>query len=60
MTSLHSVALDAAAALRVLVPASIPSPPQHTWQIGIFPLRAYALAILAGIAVAVWLAAKSA
>lgn len=58
MTSLHSVALDAAASLHALVPASIPSPPQHTWQIGIFPLRAYALAILAGIAVAIWITAK--
>ena len=40
------------------VVASIPSPSQHTWSIGPFPLRAYALAILAGIAVAVWLTRK--
>lgn len=38
--------------------ASIPSPSQHTWYLGPFPLRAYALAILAGIAVAVWLTRK--
>jgi prolipoprotein diacylglyceryl transferase len=35
--------------------AAIPSPPQHTWYLGPFPLRAYALAILAGIVVALWL-----
>ncbi|QDW63268.1 prolipoprotein diacylglyceryl transferase [Oerskovia sp. KBS0722] len=40
------------------VVASIPSPSEHTWYIGPFPLRAYALAILAGIAVAVWLTRK--
>ncbi|WP_206074609.1 prolipoprotein diacylglyceryl transferase [Antribacter gilvus] len=45
MTSL----LQAAAAL----PASIPSPSQHTWYLGIFPLRAYALAILLGIIAAI-------
>lgn len=38
--------------------AAIPSPSEHTWHIGPFPLRAYALAILAGIAVAVWLTRK--
>ena len=35
--------------------AYIPSPPQGVWNIGPFPLRAYALCILAGILVAVWL-----
>ncbi len=43
--------VEAAGAL----PAAIPSPPQHTWYVGPFPIRAYALAILAGIAVALWL-----
>lgn len=38
-----------------VLPAAIPSPSQHTWYLGPFPLRAYALAILAGIAVALWL-----
>ncbi|MCP2266769.1 prolipoprotein diacylglyceryl transferase [Promicromonospora thailandica] len=36
----------------------IPSPAQHTWYLGIFPLRAYALAILAGIVVGLWLTAR--
>jgi prolipoprotein diacylglyceryl transferase len=35
--------------------ASIPSPDQGTWQIGFFELRAYALCIIAGVLVAVWL-----
>jgi prolipoprotein diacylglyceryl transferase len=35
--------------------ASIPSPSQGVWHIGPFPLRAYALAIIAGVVVAVWL-----
>jgi prolipoprotein diacylglyceryl transferase len=37
---------------------SIPSPSQHTWYLGPLPLRAYALAILAGIAVAIWMTAR--
>jgi len=36
--------------------AEIPSPSSGEWQLGPFPLRAYALAILLGIFVAVWLA----
>ena len=35
--------------------ASIPSPDQGVWYLGPFPLRAYALCIIAGIVVAVWL-----
>lgn len=35
--------------------AEIPSPPEHTWQLGPFPLRAYALSIIAGILAALWL-----
>ena len=34
--------------------AAIPSPDQAVWFIGIFPVRAYAMCILAGIIVAVW------
>ena len=34
--------------------ASIPSPGQSVWHIGPFPIRAYAMCILAGIVVAVW------
>ena len=35
--------------------ASIPSPSQGVWELGPFPLRAYALFIIAGIVAAVWL-----
>lgn len=35
--------------------ASIPSPGQSVWYIGPFPIRAYAMCILAGIVVAVWI-----
>lgn len=37
---------------------AIPSPPQAVWYLGAFPLRAYALAILAGIVAAVWIAQR--
>ena len=37
-----------------MLTASIPSPAQGVWHIGPFPLRAYALCILAGVFVAVW------
>jgi prolipoprotein diacylglyceryl transferase len=40
------------AARTFALPASIPSPPQAVWHLGPFPVRAYALAILAGIVVA--------
>jgi prolipoprotein diacylglyceryl transferase len=39
----------------VTVPSSLPSPTQGVWQLGPLPLRAYALCILLGIVVAVWL-----
>ncbi|HAT1242359.1 TPA: prolipoprotein diacylglyceryl transferase [Corynebacterium striatum] len=35
--------------------ANIPSPPQGVWQLGPIPLRAYALCIIAGILVAMWM-----
>jgi len=35
--------------------SSIPSPDQGVWLIGWFPIRAYAMCILAGIVVAVWI-----
>ena len=35
--------------------ASIPSPDQGTWQLGVFELRAYAICIILGVLVAVWL-----
>ena len=34
---------------------SIPSPSQGVWDLGPFPVRAYALCIIAGVVVAVWL-----
>ncbi|MBE7323194.1 prolipoprotein diacylglyceryl transferase [Nocardioides sp. Y6] len=41
--------------LDVLLPLTIPSPDQGVWQLGPFPLRAYALCIIAGVVVAVWM-----
>jgi len=41
-----------------MLPASIPSPSQAEWSIGPFELRAYALCIMAGIVVAIWLGNK--
>jgi prolipoprotein diacylglyceryl transferase len=38
-----------------MVLASIPSPPQGVWYLGPIPVRAYALCIIAGILVAIWL-----
>ncbi|QFY08423.1 prolipoprotein diacylglyceryl transferase [Nonomuraea phyllanthi] len=35
--------------------ASIPSPSQGVWYLGIIPIRAYALCIVLGVIVAVWL-----
>ena len=37
-----------------LLPLSIPSPSRSVWYLGPFPLRAYALCILAGVFIAVW------
>jgi prolipoprotein diacylglyceryl transferase len=41
--------------IRMLVPSEIPSPTQAVWYLGPVPIRAYAMCILAGIVVAVWL-----
>jgi prolipoprotein diacylglyceryl transferase len=38
--------------------AAIPSPTQGVWQLGPLPIRAYALCIVAGIVVAVWITEK--
>lgn len=38
-----------------LVATSIPSPGDSVWYLGPFPLRAYALAIIGGVVLAVWL-----
>jgi prolipoprotein diacylglyceryl transferase len=48
-------AAQAALASAGPVLTAIPSPSQGVWYLGPVPLRAYALFILAGIAVAVWL-----
>jgi prolipoprotein diacylglyceryl transferase len=37
-----------------VLPAAIPSPEEGVWQLGPLPVRAYALCILVGILVAVW------
>ncbi|WP_374929608.1 prolipoprotein diacylglyceryl transferase [Kytococcus sedentarius] len=37
------------------LPAAIPSPTQSVWWLGPLPVRAYALCILAGVGVALWL-----
>jgi len=44
--------------LPALLPSAIPSPSTGVIHLGPFPLRAYAFAILAGIAVATWIARK--
>ncbi|MFN8194573.1 MAG: prolipoprotein diacylglyceryl transferase [Nocardioidaceae bacterium] len=38
-----------------MLPLSIPSPGQGVWHLGPLPIRAYALCILVGIFVAIWL-----
>ncbi|MFN2517983.1 MAG: prolipoprotein diacylglyceryl transferase [Jatrophihabitantaceae bacterium] len=38
--------------------AAIPSPTRSVWHLGPLPIRAYALCIVAGIVVAVWLTAR--
>ena len=57
LTALQAAPSELPAVLPAALPTGIPSPSQHTWYLGIFPLRAYALAILAGIVIAVWLTA---
>jgi prolipoprotein diacylglyceryl transferase len=37
------------------VPTSIPSPPDGVWYLGPFPLRGYAISIIVGIALAIWI-----
>jgi prolipoprotein diacylglyceryl transferase len=46
----------AAGLAAVALPASIPSPEQSVWYLGPIPLRAYAICILIGIFVAMWVA----
>ncbi|SJM47304.1 Prolipoprotein diacylglyceryl transferase [Corynebacterium glutamicum] len=42
----------------VMTLATIPSPPQGVWYLGPIPIRAYAMCIIAGIIVAIWLTRK--
>lgn len=44
--------------LTQLITASIPSPANGVWHIGAFPLRGYALCIILGIVVAIWIGEK--
>ncbi len=44
-----------AALLATALPVEIPSPTTGVWSLGPFPIRAYAMCILAGIVVAVWI-----
>ncbi|HWU22887.1 MAG TPA: prolipoprotein diacylglyceryl transferase [Nocardioides sp.] len=37
---------------------SIPSPSEGVWHIGVFPVRGYALCIIAGIVAAIWIAER--
>nr|WP_089773079.1 prolipoprotein diacylglyceryl transferase [Ruania alba] len=53
MTAAVSLAREA-----TVVAAGIPSPSQGTWYLGPLPIRAYAIAILAGIAVAAWISVR--
>ena len=47
--------LPALTTLTAQLPVEIPSPTTGVWYLGPFPVRAYAMCILAGIVVAVWL-----
>ncbi len=55
MSAVLTGLVDLAAPALVRLPTEIPSPPEHTWYVGPFPLRAYALSIMAGILAALWL-----
>lgn len=41
--------------MQTTILANIPSPPQGVWELGPIPIRAYALCIVTGILVALWL-----
>jgi prolipoprotein diacylglyceryl transferase len=53
-----ALAASIPASIPASVPASIPSPTTGVWHLGPFPIRAYALCILAGIVVAVWITGR--
>ncbi|KAA1423439.1 prolipoprotein diacylglyceryl transferase [Mumia zhuanghuii] len=41
-----------------MILASIPSPSESVWHLGPFPIRAYALCIIAGVVAAIWVGDK--
>jgi prolipoprotein diacylglyceryl transferase len=41
-----------------ILPSHIPSPSEGVWHIGAFPVRGYALCIIAGIIAAIWIAER--
>ena len=53
-----AVAASTVGAVTSLLPATIPSPSTGVWHLGPLPVRAYALCILAGIVLAVWVAGR--
>ncbi|WP_070976621.1 MULTISPECIES: prolipoprotein diacylglyceryl transferase [Corynebacterium] len=44
--------------MQTTILANIPSPPQGVWHIGWFPVRAYALCIITGILLAMWVGTR--
>lgn len=44
--------------MQTTILANIPSPPQGVWELGPIPVRAYALCIIAGMLVALWLTVR--
>ncbi|GAA2163195.1 prolipoprotein diacylglyceryl transferase [Pedococcus bigeumensis] len=50
--------MSSLAALPSALPGSLPSPTSGVWYLGPFPLRGYALCILAGIVIAVWITGR--
>nr|WP_246284126.1 prolipoprotein diacylglyceryl transferase [Nocardioides perillae] len=51
----QSAVLDLAQSA-ALLPASIPSPSQGTWELGPVPLRGYAFSIILGVVLTIWIA----
>lgn len=59
MSALSGIPLTTALSnLTATLPAEIPSPSVGVWHLGPLPIRGYALCILAGIVVAVWLTSR--
>ena len=56
--SAGSALLEHGTRVAAALPAAIPSPPESVWYLGPLPIRAYALAIMTGIVVAVLIARR--